>query len=333
MLPYFSVELDVGATAINEEMKMACVRAIAALARKRNHHQKSQRFTLMNLSRIRPQIHDPKTLWPAPDCRTANGGCQTTMETGVATRPIEDWEAYKTNWPNSFINPTRSCVLSFLKRAPTRKIAYWWRGRRTRIARRSTVVDEQLARPVLVGRRAVIESRIEKLHLRMKLDQDFDLVDPEHDERYHDYWTTYHAIMERNGVSPSHARNMVRTNTTVIGALLVNKGKSRRHDLWNSCSIPRTFENNCWCYRVTPGRWNRSSHGSVCLHQHAALLFICDTHINPDPSVAQISEMTMLATEEIRRFGIIPKVALISIPLSDHTVTTAPLKCVMPITT
>jgi malate dehydrogenase (oxaloacetate-decarboxylating)(NADP+) len=174
-----------------------------------------------------------------------------------------------------------------------------------------TVADEELARPIVIGRRAVIEARVKALRLRLKPDQDFDLVDPESDPRYRDYWQTYHHLMERRGVTPAHARTIVRTDTTVIGALLVQKGEADSL----VCGTVGPFKNHLHSIvdiiGLKPGV--ETAAAMICLlHPSRGPLFICDTHVNPNPSVAQISEMTLLAVEEIRRFGITPKVALIS---------------------
>ncbi|OIN87437.1 MAG: NADP-dependent malic enzyme [Alphaproteobacteria bacterium CG1_02_46_17] len=310
--PYiFRGALDVGATAINEEMKMACVRAIAALARKEAPAEVAAIYSDESLE-FGPKYMIPKPFDPRLIVELPMAVARTAMETGVATRPIEDWEAYKNKLTQFFYQSDAMMRPVFAKaRTNPKKIAYC-EGEEERVLRATqTVVDENLARPVLVGRRAVIESRIKKLHLRMKPDEDFDLVDPENDARYNDYWATYQKIMERNGVTPSLARNVVRTNTTVIGALMVHKGEADGMICGTVAPYREHLKTIVDVVGLRPGVETAAAMIGL-LHPTRGPLFICDTHINPDPSVAQISEMTMLAVEEIRRFGITPKVALIS---------------------
>ncbi len=310
--PYiFRGALDVGATAINEEMKMACVRAIAALARKEAPAEVAAIYSDESLE-FGPKYMIPKPFDPRLIVELPMAVAKTAMETGVATRPIEDWESYKNKLTQFFYQSDAMMRPVFAKaRTNPKKIAYC-EGEEERVLRAAqTVVDESLARPVLVGRRAVIESRIEKLHLRMRPDEDFDLVDPQNDARYNDYWTTYHKLMERNGVTPSLARNVVRTNTTVIGALMVHKGEADGMICGAVAPYREHLKTIVDVIGLRPGVETAAAMIGL-LHPTRGPLFICDTHINPDPSVAQISEMTMLAVEEIRRFGITPKVALIS---------------------
>ncbi len=310
--PYiFRGALDVGATAINEEMKMACVRAIAGLARKEVTAEVAAIYSEETLE-FGPKYMIPKPFDPRLVVELPIAVAKTAMETGVATRPIEDWEAYRAKLMQYVYRSDAVMRPVFAKaKAQMKRIAYC-EGEEERVLRATqTVIDEQLARPVLVGRRNVIESRIEKLHLRMKPDQDFDLVDPENDARYHDYWTSFHRLMERNGVPPSYARTIVRTNTTVIGALLVNKGEADGMICGTVAPYREHLKTVVDVIGLRPGVETAAAMACL-LHPKRGPIFICDTHINPDPSIAQISEMTMLAVEEMQKFGIIPKVALIS---------------------
>jgi len=310
--PYiFRGALDVGATAINEEMKMACVRAIADLARQEVTAEVAAIYANETLE-FGPNYMIPKPFDPRLIVELPMAVAKTAMESGVATRPIEDWEAYK-NKLTQFFYQSDSIMRPVFSKARTnpKKIAYC-EGEEERVLRAvQTVIDEQLAHPVLIGRRSVVETRIKKLRLRMKIDKDFELVDPENDSRYHDYWTTYHQLMERNGVSPSHARNIVRTNTTVIGSLLVHKGEADGMVCGTVGPYREHLKIVADLIGLKPGVETAAAMACL-LHPTRGPLFICDTHINPDPSVAQISEMTLLAAEEIRRFGITPKIALLS---------------------
>jgi malate dehydrogenase (oxaloacetate-decarboxylating)(NADP+) len=307
----FRGALDVGATAINEEMKMACVKAIAELARREVTAEVAAIYGEENLS-FGPGYMIPKPFDPRLIVELPMAVAKVAMETGVATRPIRDWDAYRAKLRQYFYRSDAIMHPVFTKAKTNPKKVVYCEGEEERILRAvQTVVDESLARPVVIGRRTVIESRLKNLHLRMQVDKDFDLVDPESDPRYRDYWQTYHALMERRGVTPAHAKTIVRTDTTVIGSLLVHKGEADSL----VCGTVGPFKNHLHpivdIIGLKPGV--ETAAAMVCLlHPTRGPLFICDTHVNPNPSVAQISEMTLLAAEEIRRFGIVPKIALIS---------------------
>jgi malate dehydrogenase (oxaloacetate-decarboxylating)(NADP+) len=310
--PYiFRGALDVGATAINEEMKMACVRAIAALARKEVTSEVAAIYGEEVLEfgphYLIPKPFDPRLIFELPIAVA-----KAAMDTGVAVRPITDWEAYRGRLVQYFYRSDTLMRPVFAKAKANPKRIIYCEGEEGMVLRAvQTVVDEQLAFPVLVGRRSVVESRIQKLRLRMQLDKDFELVDPDSDHRYREGWQSYHKLMERNGVTPAHAKTLVRTDTTVIGALLVHRGYADGL----ICGTVGPYRNHLHTVidviGLTPGV--ESPAAMACLlHPTRGPIFICDTHVNPDPSVAQISEMTLLAAEEIRRFGLVPKVALIS---------------------
>ena len=310
--PYiFRGALDVGATAINEEMKMACVRAIAALARKEVTSEVAAIYGEEVLEfgphYLIPKPFDPRLIFELPIAVA-----KAAMDTGVAVRPITDWESYRSRLVQYFYRSDTLMRPVFAKARANPKRIIYCEGEEGMVLRAvQTVVDEQLAFPVLVGRRSVVESRIQKLRLRMQPDKDFELVDPDSDHRYREGWQSYHKLMERNGVTPAHAKTLVRTDTTVIGALLVHRGYADGL----ICGTVGPYRNHLHTVidviGLTPGV--ESPAAMACLlHPTRGPIFICDTHVNPDPSVAQISEMTLLAAEEIRRFGIAPKVALIS---------------------
>ncbi len=307
----FRGALDVGATAINEEMKVACVKAIAALARREVTPEVAAIYSEENLE-FGPTYMIPKPFDPRLMVELPIEVAKVAIETGVATRPIRDWEAYRAKLTQHFYRSDNVMRPVFARARSTAQRIVYCEGEEERVLQAiQTVHDEGLAKPILVGRRNVIETRLKRLRLRIKPDEDFEIVDPESDSRYKDYWTTYHHIMERSGVNPSYARTVVRTNNTVIGALMVHKG----HADGLVCGTVEPFKNHLKSIvrviGLKPGV--ETAAAMPCLiHPTRGPIFICDTHVNPDPSIAQISEMTLLAVEEMKRFGIIPKVAMIS---------------------
>jgi len=172
------------------------------------------------------------------------------------------------------------------------------------------VVDEGLAKPILIGRPQVIEQRLEKLGLRVRPGNEFQLVNPDFDPRYRDYWTTYHQLTERRGVSPEYARIEMRRRQTLIGAMMMHKGEADALlcGTFGTHSMHLKFVDQVIGRR--PGVSNYAAMNALMLP--ARTVFICDTYVNPDPNAEQIAEMTLLAAEEMRRFGIAPKVALLS---------------------
>lgn len=310
--PYiFRGALDVGATAINEEMKMACVRAIAELARKEVTAEVAAIYGAENLE-FGPAYMIPKPFDPRLIVELPIAVAKSAMATGVATRPIEDWDAYKNKLTQFFYRSDTVMRPMFSKAKSNPKKIVYCEAEEERVLRAvQTVIDEELAKPILIGRRHVVETRMKRLRLRMEIDKDFELVDPESDKRYTDYWQTYHKIMERNGVTPDMARMIVRTDNSVIGALLVIKGEADGL----ICGVVGAYSEHLKTVidviGLKPGV--EAAAAMPCLlHPTRGPIFICDTHVNPDPTAAQISEMTLMAAEEIRKFGIIPKVALVS---------------------
>jgi malate dehydrogenase (oxaloacetate-decarboxylating)(NADP+) len=173
-----------------------------------------------------------------------------------------------------------------------------------------TLVDEKMAQPILIGRKKVIATRIKRLGLRMESGTHFELIDPEEDPRYRDYWETYHRIMERRGITPADARTIVRTNTSVIGALMVFKGDADSVICGTTGQYNRHLRHIIDIIGLKPGVETPAALNALLLSK--GTYFLCDTQVNSDPTIAQISEMTLLAAEEVKRFGIMPKVALLS---------------------
>ncbi|MCB1784238.1 MAG: NADP-dependent malic enzyme, partial [Alphaproteobacteria bacterium] len=306
----FRGALDVGATTINEEMKMACVNAIAALARKEATAEVTAVYSDENLQFGRdyliPKPFDSRLIVDLPIAVA-----KAAMETGVATRPIEDFTAYRHTLEQYFYKSqlVMRPVYARAKEAPKRVV--YCEGEEEHVLRAIQIVlDENLAKPILIGRTKVVESRIKRLGLRMKSGEDFELIDPHYDPRYREYWETYHSIMERRGVTPDEAKAILRTTPTVIGSLMVYK------DIADAVICGATGKFHAHLKHVKdiiglkPGVETPATVSPLILPD--ATYFFCDTQVNPEPTAAQISEMTLLAAEEVRRFGMKPKVALLS---------------------
>ena len=233
------------------------------------------------------------------------------MESGVATRPIPDFAAYREQLSQFVYRSGLVMRPIFSKAKRVEKRVVFAEGEEERVLRAvQAIVDEGLARPVLIGRTDVVERRINKLSLRIRPGEHFELTDPEHDRRYNDYWNSYHRLMERKGVTPADARTVVRTNTTVIGALMVHK---READALVCGTIGNYHEHLRHVIDVLgmrPGVSKVSACEVVLLN--AGTFFIVDPYVTPEPSASEIAEMTILASEQLRRFGIQPKVALLS---------------------
>ncbi len=306
----FRGALDVGATAINEAMKVACVKAIAALARREATDEVIAAYPNETLE-FGPTYMIPKPFDPRLITELPMAVAKAAMESGVATRPIKDWDAYREKLQQNFARSTMVMreVFSHAKGEP-RRIVYC-EGEEDHVLRAvQMVLDEKVARPIIIGRREVVTTRLKRLRLRMKEGEDFELVDPQDDPRYKQYWEAYHAIMERRGVTPALAKLAVRTNTTIIGALMVHLGQADSI----VCGCVGEFQDHMKhvvdIIGLKPGVETAAALRALLVPK--GIYFICDTHVNPDPSISQISEMTLMAAEEIRRFGIIPKVALLS---------------------
>ncbi len=306
----FRGALDAGATTINEAMKVAAVRAIARLAQAEAHDLVATAYG------EQPPAFGPDYLIPRPfDPRLileiAPAVAEAAMETGVATRPIGDFAAYRERL-SQFVFRSGLVMKPVFGRAKAEpKRVVFAEGEEERVLGAVQVaVDDGLARPILIGRREVVARRIAKLGLRIRQGEHFDLVDPENDQRYQDYWQSYHRIMERRGVSPDRARQILRTNTSVIGALMVRKGEG-------DALICGTVGQYDWHLKhvmdvigLKSGVRKASALSVLILGR--GTFFLADTYVNPDPTPDDIAETTELAAEEVRRFGLTPKVALLS---------------------
>jgi len=306
----FRGALDVGATGINEEMKVACVHAIADLAMQESSDIVTAAYG-GKPSRFGPDYLIPRPFDPRLITRIAPAVARAAMDSGVATRPIEDFDAYRLRL-TQFVFHSGLVMKPIFERArhDPKRIVYC-DGEEERVLRAvQAVVDDGLAKPILVGRRKVVDVRIRRLGLRMKKDEHFELVDPQDDPRYREYWTLYHHIMERHGVSPDRARKIVRTRNTVIGALMMRRGEA---DALIGGTVGR-YHNQLQHVDQIIGRRQgvRNLAAMNVLIVPKGTFFLCDTYVNPDPTSHQIAEMAVLAADEVRRFGIKPKVALLS---------------------
>jgi len=306
----FRGALDVGATAINEEMKIACVHAIANLARKEVSAEVAAVYggeqLVFGLDYMIPKPFDPRLIVELP-----MAVAKVAMETGVATRPITDWNAYREKLQSYTYRTSMAMRPLFTRAKADPKRVVYCEGEEERVLRAvQIVVDDGLAKPILIGRRSVVETRIKRLHLRLEENKDFELIDPESDPRYREYWMDYHKIMERRGVTPATARNRLRTNTTVIGALMVQKGYADAIICGTIGNYQNHMKHVVDIIGLQPGVESPAALSALIMNK--GTYFITDTHVNPDPSIAQISEMTLMAAEVVHRFGIKPKVALLS---------------------
>jgi len=309
--PYiFRGALDVGATTVNDEMQMACVQALAELTRLEASDVSTAAYGGKPLA-FGPEYLIPKPFDPRLLVHLAPATAKAAMDSGVATRPIEDMDAYREKlaqflWRTGLVMKP---VFDAAKSDP-RRVVYAEGETEVVLRAVQSVVDEGIARPILIGRPSVIDERIKKLGLRLIGEQDYDLINPESDPRFWDYWTTFHALMERKGVSPSAAKDILRTRTTVIAAIAVYRGDA---DAMITGLVGR-YDTKLKFLRDVLGSQQGSETAAALsvLNTDQGIYFICDTHVNADPSAEQIAEITLLAAERVRMFGVEPRVALLS---------------------
>lgn len=306
----FRGALDVGATAINEQMKVACVKAIAALARREATDEVIAAYPGETLE-FGPTYMIPKPFDPRLILELPIAVAKAAIESGVATRPIKDWDAYREKLQQNFARTTMVMRPIFAHAKEAQKRIVYCEGEEDHVLRAiQMVLDEKIARPIVIGRREVVQTRIKRLRLRMKDGEDFELVDPQDDPRYKSYWETYHRLMERKGVTPAVSKLVVRTSPTVIGSLMVHLGEADAIVCGTIGEFHDHMKHVVDIIGLKPGVETAAALRALMVPK--GTYFICDTHVNPDPSVSQISEMTLMAVEEIRRFGIVPRVALLS---------------------
>lgn len=306
----FRGALDCRATGINEAMKLACVEAIAELAQAEASHEVAAVYAGEDLE-FGPDYLIPKPFDPRLIVKLPMAVAKAAMESGVAQKPIEDFEAYKRELQNHFYrsNLIMGPIFENAKKHPKRVVFAEGEEERVLMAVQ-TVLDEGIAKPILIGRQRVLQSRIEKLNLRIDLDKDVETCDPENDPRYRDYWTHYHHIMQRRGVTEHVAKTLVRTSNTVISALMVEKGEADSL----ICGVMGQYVYHLRHLRQIIGMKDGVEMPSalVGLITSRGNLFITDTHVNPNPSAEELVEMSLLAAEEMRKFGMEPNIALTS---------------------
>ncbi len=306
----FRGALDAGATRITEEMKLACVKAIAELAQAEQSAEVAQAYAGQELS-FGPDYIIPKPFDPRLIVMIAPAVAQAAADSGVARRPIKDMDAYRQKLlsmvyhSGELMNP----LFSQAKSAPKRVV--YADGEDERVLRAAqTVTDEKMAFPILVGRPAVIEMRIRKLGLRLKPGENIEIVNPEDDARFTESWTEYYKLKGREGVTPTIARGMVRKHNTLIGALLLRRGDADAM----LCGLTSRYDHQLRYIEdvigLKPGAHTFAAMNVLMLP--AQTLFICDTHVNEDPDAEQIADMTIQAAQEMRKFGITPRIALVS---------------------
>ena len=310
--PYiFRGALDCGASKITEEMKLACVYEIAALTKADISEEVATAYAGQELV-FGPDYIIPKPFDSRLILRIAPAVAKAAAASGVALRPIEDLEAYRQHLTQfvyqtgMFMRP----VFTAAKLATAKRIAYA-EGEDDRVLRAAQLaVDEGLAKPILIGRPAVIEARIKKAGLHIRLGTDVECVDPEDDPRFRIYWEAYHKAMGRNGITPEASKAMVRRSNTTIAALMVQLGDADAM----LCGLVGRFDSHLKILHnvlgVKPGAPGFATLNALTLEKYT--LFIADTNVHEDPSAETLAAIAMMAAEEVRRFGLPPKVAFLS---------------------
>ncbi|MEO9102005.1 MAG: NADP-dependent malic enzyme [Burkholderiales bacterium] len=314
--PYiFRGALDCGATTITDEMEIAAVNAIVDLAQAEQSEVVAAAYAGQQLA-FGPEYLIPKPFDPRLMTNIATAVAQAAADSGVALRPIQDMEAYRQKLQNFvYASGTTMKPIFVTARAAEKKRVAYCEGEEERVLRAcQIVVDERLARPTLIGRPAVIAQRIVKFGLRLAQGKDYDIVNVEEDHRYRDFWQTYHQMMERRGVTVSIAKIEMRRRLSLIGAMLLYKGEvdGMICGTWGTTRMHLPYIDQVIGKR--PGRLQKEGvyacmNGLVLPNRQ---VFLVDTHVNDDPTAAELAEITVMAAEEMLRFGIEPKVALLS---------------------
>jgi len=307
----FRGALDVGATTINEAMKIACVRALARIAQAEPNDVVASAYG-GELHHFGPEYIIPKPFDPRLIVEIASVVAEAATATGVATRPLKDINAYREQLQEFVYRSSMIMrpVISSARKDPKRVI--FAEGEEERVLRAmQSIIDEGIAKPILIGRPQVINHRLEKFGFRAQAGKDFELIDPACDTRFTDYWKTYHDKLGRQGITPDLAKTIMRTNTTVIGAIAVERGDADAL----ICGLVGRYHDHLGHLKQILG--TSPHHHDILAALNLMVLesgdlFIVDTYVNPDPTAEQIAEMTVLAAEQIRRFGIVPRVALLS---------------------
>ncbi|QGZ39831.1 malate dehydrogenase (oxaloacetate-decarboxylating)(NADP+) [Pseudoduganella flava] len=312
--PYiFRGALDCGATTITREMEIAVVHAIAELAHAEQSDVVATTYGFTSLS-FGPEYLIPMPFDPRLLIKIAPAVARAAEESGVATRPIKNLEAYADSLQEfvyrsgTFMKPLFSVAK---KTHPDLKRIVYAEGEEERVLRAvQVVVDERLARPILVGRPTVLESRIQKFGLRLKLGVDFDVINPDYDDRYRDYWTAYYELTNRKGVTEEYAKLEMRRRHSLIGAMMIKKGDA---DGMICGTFGTTQLHLHYIDQVLGKRAGTNVYAAMnVLVLPERQIVMVDTHVNENPSAEQLAEITIMAAEEMRRFGLSPSVALLS---------------------
>ncbi|MDP3841504.1 MAG: NADP-dependent malic enzyme [Oxalobacteraceae bacterium] len=312
--PYiFRGALDCGATTITREMEVAVVHAIAELAQAEQSDIVATTYGISNLS-FGPEYLIPMPFDPRLMMKIAPAVAQAAADSGVAARPIMDLPAYAERLQQfvyrsgTFMKP----LFQIAKKAPSaRKRIVFAEGEEERVLRAvQIIVDEKLAKPILVGRPSVLAQRIEKFGLRLKLDDDFEVINPNFDERYRDYWQTFHEMGRRKGVTEQYAKLEMRRRHTLIGSMMIHKGDA---DGMICGTYGTTNLHLHYIDQVLGKREGVNVYAAMnCLILPQRQVILVDTHVNENPTAQQLAEITIMAAEEMRRFGLYPRAALLS---------------------
>ncbi len=310
--PYiFRGALDCGATTITTEMEVAAVHAIAALAQMEQSDVVTTAYGMQEAG-FGPSYLIPKPFDPRLILHIAPAVARAAAASGVATRPIADLDAYREQL-QQFVYQSGAMmrpIFSIARHAQKKRIVYA-EGEDERVLRAvRVVIDEQLARPILVGRPAVIAQRVERFGLRLQEGRDFDVVNTDNDERYRDFWQSYQQLAGRKGITPPFAKIEMRRRLTLISAMMLHKGEADGMicGTWGNTHLHLHYVDQVIGKR--PGAKVYAAMNGLILPGRQVMLV--DTHINLDPSAEDLAEITLMAAEELRRFGITPKVALLS---------------------
>jgi malate dehydrogenase (oxaloacetate-decarboxylating)(NADP+) len=310
----FRGALDVGATTITRQMEIATVNAIAELARQEQSDIVTAAYGGMSDLAFGPEYLIPKPFDPRLIVKIAPAVAKAAMESGVATRPILDFEAYGQRLLQFVYHSgtlMQPIFVAARKAPPERSRIVYAEGEDERVLRAvQIVVDEKLATPILVGRPAVIERGLKRYGLRLRIGENVTVVNPEHDERFREYWQAYHHLTERNGVTAQYARLEMRRRTTLIAAMLLRKGEA---DGLICGTISTTARHLHYIDQVIGHRSRATVYGTMTgLILPGRQVFIVDTHVNLEPTAEQLAELTQLAADQLSAFGLVPKVALLS---------------------
>ncbi|SFM31286.1 malate dehydrogenase (oxaloacetate-decarboxylating)(NADP+) [Ectothiorhodospira mobilis] len=306
----FRGALDVGARTITDTMKVAAVKALAELARAEPSEVVAKAYGDEGL-RFGPEYLIPKPFDPRLIVKIAPMVAKAAMDSGVATAPIEELWTYRDHL-NNFVYQSgfvMKPVFAAAKAAPRRVV--YPEGEDERVLRAvQTVLEEGLAQPVVVGRPEVVRSRIERIGLPLVPGEDFELINPDSDPRFREYWGEYHRIMGRRGVTPDLAKQQIRSNNTLIAALLLKNGEADAMICGMVGQHAYHLKHISDVIGLAPGVRHFATMNLLMLPRRT--LFLCDTYVNENPDAQTIAEITLMAAQEVRNFGLTPKVALVS---------------------